>query len=504
MPIVVVCPNPECGVRLTVEDDRAGDLIECPIPWCDAKVRIPAAAPHPSASSPRTPTPSIPHSVPAIPSKLTPPGPPLPPDPFPSHPAPTPPTPTMPSERYREVESNPLWRDPAKLGLVVGGLSGFLALIFLFGVALLVARGSFSVFLIGVIVISFGLAVIIARLAIQLSAAKHRAISGRRVTLFFGLARLVTWEQNEGLIFLRDKRIAEQIYGPNSGGGLRIIYPFLGEELRGRVPLTLQLTWFRDERVLTRESVQLTIRIALWWQVCDLEKYFYKIDSEVHAILDTGIPGEGIATSSRPTPRGRLGIAEIWLLTLAESCLRTLLSGTSTFLIVSKHVASRLHVEENHWPRPRSLSDRSGSDDLMPATPDLIAEKVKSELQPRVTDYGLWVDRVEVQELQLPPNIQEAVDSVWIASTLPAKSEYEAQAQRNRLAALCDLLGPQAAAMSEIVKALPDGAFVGNPLAPLQTVLASLGSMASGYAPPAAGVLLPGLAPKEPVHPGGP
>ncbi|MDB5306723.1 MAG: hypothetical protein JWO38_925 [Gemmataceae bacterium] len=391
----------------------------------------------------------------------------------------------------------PLWRDPLRLGLAVAGFCAFWVIVLSISLMICVSRGSPSSTLIGIVAASVVLASASAYFAAHLGVAKHRAITGHPVTLFFGLARLVTWEQNEGLIFLRDKRIAEQIYGPISGGGLRIIYPLLGEELRGRVPLTLQLTWFRDERVLTRESVQLTIKVALWWQVCDLQRYFYQIDSEVHAIRDTGmIPAAGVATAASPTPRGHLGIAEIWVQTLAETCLRTLISGTSTFLIVSKRAASCLHVEDDAGGRPKT-------DDPTPATPDVIAGKLKAELEPRLTDYGMGVDRVEIQEVQLPPKIQEAVDAVWIASTHPAKSKFEAEAQRNRLQVLCDLLGREAVGVSEIMKALPDGALVGNPLASIQSLFLSLGGLStgsSGSIPPTGGSP-PAPAPKDHSHP---
>jgi DNA-directed RNA polymerase subunit M/transcription elongation factor TFIIS len=48
--IRVFCPR--CKVRLTVEDDRAGEALDCPN--CDLRIRIPAALP-PAASPPPPP-----------------------------------------------------------------------------------------------------------------------------------------------------------------------------------------------------------------------------------------------------------------------------------------------------------------------------------------------------------------------------------------------------------------------------------------------------------------
>lgn len=390
------------------------------------------------------------------------------------------------------VLPRPLWRDPVKLAFAVAGFGLFWFFLFALLLVIALAKESTHAVLIVLIAVSFVAATVSGHLTVQLFAAKQRAIAGKPVTLFFGLGRLLTWEQNEGLILLRDKAIAELIYGPKSGGGLRIIYPVLGEELRAQVPLTLQLTWFRDERVLTRESIQLVVKVAIWWQVADLEAYFYRIDQEVHSLNDRNVPGAGVATAARPTPRGRLGIAEVWVETLAETCLRKLISDTSTFLIVSKRASSHLHVETDHTPRPGVRPDVA---DLTPATPDVIADQLKDQLGPRLKAYGLMIDRVEIQEVQLPPAIQKAVDEVWVASTLPTKSGHEAQAQRNRLQVLCDLLGPQAAAMSEIVGKLPEGAYMGNPLAALQSLFAQLGGMGAPAVPPGGATMLPAPVP---------
>ena len=150
--------------------------------------------------------------------------------------------------------------------------------------------------------------------------------------------------------------------------------------------------------------------------------------------------------------------------TLAESCLRKLIAETSTFLIISKRAASHLHLG----------AGGDSATDLTPATPDVIAELLKKELQPRVEGYGLSIDRVEIQEVQLPPAIQTAVDEVWIASTLPTKSGHEAQALQNRLKVLVESLGQGNAAMVEMLDKMPKGMHLGGPQM-LPTFLAQLG-----------------------------
>jgi regulator of protease activity HflC (stomatin/prohibitin superfamily) len=427
------------------------------------------------------------------------PGGPPPPD---EEPPPAAPEQDEPEDIVSPVKSLSVWRDPVKLGLSIGivCLSGIL--LFLVFLGLLFSKPEPPMGLVMLALISLVVSVVSGALALQLFVAKHKAITAkdRPVPLFFGLAHLMTWEQNEGVIFLRDKRISETIYGPKSGGGLRIVYSVLGEELRARVPLTIQLTWFRDERVLTRESIQMKVKAAIWWQVSELEKYFYRIDQEVHSLRDRDVPGEGVSAVARRTARGQLSISEVWVQTLVESCLRKLISDTSTFLIVSKRAATHLHVGSGH---ESGAGHPSAGDDPRAATPDVIGHRLMVDLAPRLKDYGLKIDRVEIQEVQLPADIQRAVDDVWIASTLPTKSAHESQALETRLEVLCRMLGKETVGVSEIVGRLPAGAFMSNPLAWLPAIFEQLAGVAKA---PTGGSLPPTStpAPLPPVPPAGP
>src|SRR5262249_10601074 len=210
-----------------------------------------------------------------------------------------------------------------------------------------------------------------------------------------------------------------------------------------------QLTRFEDERVLTLESIQLTVTVAMWWKVSNLEKYFYQIDPEFHAIKDEGMPEPEFLARERDSPRGPRWIAEQWVRTLAESCLRTLISDTSAAQIVSQRAASYLHVEEvpSEQRHPGSLPSTEPAH-LLPATPRVIARRVQDMLNDKVAPYGLEIDRVEVQEVQLPPGIQEAVEAAWTAHTLPAKAGKEAQARKIQLQAVGDGLGKGGAAVT--------------------------------------------------------
>jgi hypothetical protein len=50
-------------------------------------------------------------------------------------------------------------------------------------------------------------------------------------------------------------------------GGTRLTFHFLGDEVKLHVPLTRQLCLFQDDQVVTRESIRLFMRLAVWWKV---------------------------------------------------------------------------------------------------------------------------------------------------------------------------------------------------------------------------------------------
>ena len=265
------------------------------------------------------------------------------------------------------------WRSLPSLTYTMLGITGlFLALAFSLLIAALASSRTPT--FVAILALLFGLvALLCGALAVQLLLAKQRAIAGKNVSILFGLGRIVVWEQNEGLVFQRDKRISDIVMGTEQGGGLRIIYPLVGEELKSRVPLSLQLTWFEDQRVLTREAVQLTVKIAIWWSIDNLEKYCFQIENSVNSLDNTRRPGGNYGRFPVARPIDRKSTAEVWIQTLAESCIRQLISETSTFLIVSKRASSGLPFEMVHG---NSLSGElvdSSLSNIAPATPDVIA-----------------------------------------------------------------------------------------------------------------------------------
>jgi len=65
----------------------------------------------------------------------------------------------------------------------------------------------------------------------QLMLAKSKVLRDKEVSLWRGYATLISWNPTEGVVILKNKQIHFVDDNPHDGGGIRVIYPLLGEEL---------------------------------------------------------------------------------------------------------------------------------------------------------------------------------------------------------------------------------------------------------------------------------
>lgn len=86
-----------------------------------------------------------------------------------------------------------------------------------------------------------------------------------------------------------------------------------------------------------------------------------------------------------------------------------------------------------------------------------------------MSEYGIEISRVELQEISLPPELLAAAVDAYKASYLPRKAEWMAQARKleleaeaHRLKAESDILGKEAIALREVL-ANTNPSFIGLP-----------------------------------------
>ncbi len=98
--------------------------------------------------------------------------------------------------------------------------------------------------------------------------------------------------------------------------------------------------------------------------------------------------------------------------------------------------------------------------------PDLMAASLKEKLAAEVEKYGLEIERIEIQEVRLPQEIQESIDRVWKATLLPAQTSQEAIARAQQIEAelgtVAKIVGADAAGKMDIAKNMHGMNFYGG------------------------------------------
>lgn len=314
-----------------------------------------------------------------------------------------------------------------------GGTSAFLWL------ATAVLPGGLTGFL---FIVGTGFAV---KALVDLVTAKAQVLSSGEVLLWNGLVRLVSWDPAEGVLFLRNRRVDFVANGASDGGGIRVVYRLLGEELALRVPLQIQTLTFADSGVLTRESMPLSIASTIDWKVVDLNAFYLLTNRQLRVAADR--TGRAIDTAGN---RRQFEAAESWLRSMAEEATRAIVSKVGTGLLISDRLTADLPAAI-----PDVDSAMTGLKSAYRSATDSLAGAIKARVDDQVRIYGLEVHRVALQEVKLPPDIYAAAVEACTASYLPLKTYAEAVARKIALQAEVDVLGSDAVGLKEIAGNVP-------------------------------------------------
>lgn len=299
------------------------------------------------------------------------------------------------------------------------------------------------------VIMCLGLLGSIALIPLRVKLSTYVAIRNnlKEVDIFGGMMKLILWEPNEGLVILKNKQVSEVIN--EEGGGRKYIYPILGEELWARVSLAQHMLTWEDKNVLTGESLQLRIKVAIWWQIVEVNKYVFKISH-----LDS---------VSRYKKSALLHTTNTWLQTLTESTLRALASEMNVASLILPNAGA--HQEIN----PRDL------------IPEAFVSRLRSTIAEKAEDYGIQVHRAEIQEVSLPEDVQQAIRDTWTAKLRPLQSESEARAKQIEIEALIQSLGRKDAADLQKLEAMQGSSFFG--MSPLVGSMLTPDSSSSPQAP---------------------
>ena len=263
--------------------------------------------------------------------------------------------------------------------------------------------------------------------------ARYNAVRDKKteIDLLGGWVKLILWQPNEGVVVLRNKNVV--FVDKELKGGIKFIYPIIGEELRARVPLTIRMLTWEDDKVLTRESLQIHMKVVVWWNVSDIKKYVFDIDRSIHL-------------NEKHTEIGLLESSESWLMALTEGTIRVLASKASATQLISSATTGYLNVHHKNDGQQETVAES------VQTISETIAHQLRDELNRKLSSYGININRVEIQAIRLSVEVQEAINKVWLAFLKPVQSEQESRARQIELEATARVLGTDAVALNELLK----------------------------------------------------
>lgn len=247
--------------------------------------------------------------------------------------------------------------------------------------------------------------------------------------------------------------------------------PLLGEELACRVPLEIQTLNFQDDEVLTKEFLPLKVKGTIYWKINDLNSFYINVSKEVHTIDNRG------HHSVKSYKNDQMNTADTWLRSMAEEKTRAVIGRMGTGLLMADRLSADV---PDIMPQSglNQVNRAESSDDYRTAT-DGLAVALANSVGDGVSQYGISVERIALQEVNLPPQIYAAAVEACQASYGPIKARAEALAKQMSLRAETEILGADVVGLREIAENIPAVAFQ-DILGPTFVKLAaSLGKSAS-------------------------
>jgi regulator of protease activity HflC (stomatin/prohibitin superfamily) len=293
--------------------------------------------------------------------------------------------------------------------------------------------------------------------------------SGQRaVPVWFGTGWLVLWNEGETFVFQKNKKFRGV---GDVEGGIRTISWIRGEQFVGPIPLRTGLLNWEDKQVLTREAQPLDIKVAVWWKISDPRAYAFQIS--------TDRPQSSQVRSSNNLLLDEAAVhstVEHWISVLTESAVRAQVNQLSVADVVSAQATQFLQdVGENG--RPQQPAAALGH--LFEPAMDGALKTIKG----KALSYGIEVERLEVQHVHLPPEMQEAINDTRKAFLAPIRSEREAEALKIKLEKLAQVLGKDTVGLNELMKNF-QGAQIVTPLNFMAPLFAGLDKRAASAVNP--------------------
>jgi regulator of protease activity HflC (stomatin/prohibitin superfamily) len=257
-----------------------------------------------------------------------------------------------------------------------------------------------------------------------------------KMPVLLGFGEIVFWEPGYTFVFLRKKKFVE--FG-DSAGDIKTIFGLLGQKAIGPISLKTELMVWKDDGVLTRDAQQIELQVALWWRIADPRLFLSKVSGEVK------IGGDFNHMKVQEA-------ATVWFDALTESVARQTVNQMGVAEIISFTATDFLQGE------PKQIAGAASQEGF-----EGLVRRIAPDLAQKAGAYGLQVERVEIQNVKLSPDIQKAIDETRKAFLLPIRSTQEAEAQKITWQKAAEVLGSENVALNELLKNFRGSNFIGTP-----------------------------------------
>lgn len=258
----------------------------------------------------------------------------------------------------------------------------------------------------------------------------------RAVPVWFGTGWLVLWNPGETFVFQKNKKFHDI---GDADGGMRIISWLSGEQFVGPIPLRTGLLDWEDLQVLTREAQPLAIKVAVWWKISDPKAYAFQISTDRPQSAQTRTSNNLLLDDAAVH-----NTVKHWIEVLTESAVRAEINQLSVADVVSAQATQFLQEMGENGKPSQSASMGQFFESAM--------DGALKTIQGKAQGYGIEVERLEVQHVHLPPEMQEAINETRKAFLSPIRSEREAEALKIKLEKLAQVLGRDTVGLNELMK----------------------------------------------------
>ena len=283
----------------------------------------------------------------------------------------------------------------------------------------------------------------------------------RSLKLLWGLFELILWEADEGVVFLKYKK-PWKIYPQSDSefkdrGGTKWISALRGEELKALFTLKDNVYSWEASDVRTAEELLLFLKIDIFWEVVNVEKFIYKIGQNIR-IEDESYHADLISASEK-----RINI-------LVENHIRGIVAKSSVSQINPSDISN--FISQAEYMEVKEIGKIFIR--LQTEEQEKIENKLMEVVNQEIRRYGIKITKVKIEKTNLPDDVQKNLNDIFpklielssvsvgnrIKENSIALKKKELEAENSaKIAAYINELGKEQALQLLVIEAMKDANF---------------------------------------------